>query len=44
MQTKSPGEDEKEIYFFRVSTGDEILLWLPSREEGKIISLSVSNN
>jgi hypothetical protein len=35
MQTKSPGEDEKEIYFFRVSTGDEILLWLPSKEEGK---------
>lgn len=35
MQTKSPGEDEKEIYFFRVSSGDEILLWLPSKEEGK---------
>lgn len=35
MQTKSPGEDEKEIYFFRVSTGDEILLWLPSKEERK---------
>lgn len=42
MQTKSPGEDEKEIYFFRVSTASKQKLL--SKEEGKIISLSVSNN
>lgn len=26
MQTKSPAEDEKEIYFFRASSSSEILL------------------
>lgn len=44
MQTKSPGEDEKEIYFLGWAVAVKYYCGFQAKRKRKFISLSVSNN